>query len=446
MRSRRSMVLYLCCTLLLSITTNTAFAYQNTSTVPKTPRDNLRKPNDKDSTDKDDKKPSPRTTTRKTYSRAELLARTRMLTSSRMPNMWGDFFDGTPYPLTLKNPGGLPEEWLNDFTPSTTINPPNPGGSVNTQPPGLRLPRTGGLALRRVKLAENSSPLPMDRWIGNYNLFDNVDGIGDVTRFTLGVEKTFDDGLKSFEARISFAHTLSSNQIYRSPIGAPPFVTQNLDDEFGNLVLTYKQIIRPLDDGIVTAGIGIGLPTADHQLLFNREEVDPVLLMKVHNDAVHLMPFIAFMRQPSDKLVIQGFAQVDFATSGNPVLIRSETGPGPLTNSAKIEAVPLLFLDLGLAYKWIENREGLINAITPLLELHYSLGMRDRDQLQSGQAEPPIFDFESSGRISVLNLTAGVSLQLGDSIFVRPAFSIPLSNGAGASYDYEFGVHVNILR
>jgi hypothetical protein len=434
MRSRRSMVLYLCCSLLLSISTNTAFTNQDTSSVPKTPPENVRKPKDKVSTEKDDKKPTPRTISRKTYSRAELLARTRMLASSRMPNMWGDFFDGTPYPLTLKDLSILPAEWL-----SGTASP-------NTELRGLRLPRAGGLALRRVKLAENSSPLPMDRLIGNYNLFDNVDEIGDVTRFTFGVEKTFDDGLKSFEARMSFAHTLSSNQIYRTPVGAPPFVTQALDDEFGNLVLTYKQVIRPLDDGIVTAGIGIGLPTADDQLLFNRAEENPLLLMKVHNDAVHLMPFIAFMRQPNDKLMIQGFAQVDFATSANPVLIRTEAGQGPLTNAAKIEDVPLLFLDLGLAYKWIENREGLINAITPLLELHYSLGMRDRDQLQPGQDGPPIFDFETSGRISVLNLTAGASLQMGDSIFVRPAFSIPLSNGAGASYDYEFGVHVNILR
>jgi hypothetical protein len=286
----------------------------------------------------------------------------------------------------------------------------------------------------------------MDRWIGNYNLFDDVDRIGDVTRFTFGAERTFDDGLKSFEARISFAHTLSSTQIYKVPVGNLPFVTQNLDDEFGNLVLTYKQIVRPLDDGIVTAGIGISLPTADDQFLFNQNAADPILLMKVHNDAVHLMPFIAFMRQPNDKLMIQGFAQVDFATSANPVLIRTSAGSGPLTNAAKIEAVPLLFLDLGLAYKWIENREGLINAVTPLLELHYSLGMRKRDQLQFDQNEPSVFNFETSGRISVLNLTAGASLQMGDSIFVRPAVSIPLSNGAGASYDYEFGVHVNILR
>jgi hypothetical protein len=72
--------------------------------------------------------------------------------------------------------------------------------------------------------------------------------------------------------------------------------------------------------------------------------------------------------------------------------------------------------------------------------------MRNRDQLQLDPTQSAPFDFESSGRISVLNLTAGTSLQMGESIFVRPAFSIPLSNGAGASYDYEFGVHVNILR
>jgi len=425
----------MCGFLALSLNANAAFAYQDASDVPQKPLDKESKPKADDSETKDDKKPAPKPAARKTYTRAELLARTRMLADSRMPNMWGDFFDGTPYPLTLNDLSILPPEWLNEST--------SPGAQLR----GLRLPRAGGLALRRVKLAENSSPLPMDRWIGNYNLFDNVDRIGNVTRFTFGAEKTFDDGLKSFEARISFAHTLSNNQIYKVPVGSSPFVTKHLDDEFGNLILTYKQIVRPLDDGIVTAGIGIALPTADDQFLFNQNTANPALLMKVHNDAVHLMPFIAFMRQPNDKLMIQGFAQVDFATRGNPVLIRTTPAPSPLTDAAKIEAVPLLFLDLGLAYKWIENRQGLINAVTPLLELHYSLGMRNRDQLRFGESgPPPIFDFEPSGRISVLNLTAGASLQMGDSIFVRPAVSIPLSNGAGASYDYEFGVHVNILR
>ncbi len=434
MHYRQYLVLLMCGFITLSLSTNTIFAYQDTSDVPPKPLDKQTKPKTDDSDAKDDKKPPTKPTVRKTPTRAELLARTRMLTDSRMPNMWGDFFDGTPYPLTLNDPAALSNDWLNE-------------SNASSEPlRGLRLPRTGGLALRRIKLAENSSPLPMDRWIGNYNLFDNVDSIGDVTRFTFGAEKTFDDGLRSFEARISFAHTLSNNQTYKVPVNGPPFVTQNLDDEFGNLVLTYKQVIRPLDDGIVTAGIGISLPTADDQFLFNQDAADPILLMKVHNDAVHLMPFIAFMRQPNDNLMIQGFAQVDFATTGNPVLIRTSALPGQLTNAAKIKEVPLLFLDLGLAYKWIENRDGLINAVTPLLELHYSLGMRNRDQLQFPPTAPQVFNFETSGRISVLNLTAGASLQMGDSIFVRPAVSIPLSNGAGASYDYEFGVHVNILR
>ena len=434
MHYRQYFVLLLYGFITLSLSTNAIFAYQDTSDVPPKPLDKQTKPKADESDAKDDKKRPTKPTVRKTPTRAELLARTRMLTDSRMPNMWGDFFDGTPYPLTLNDPAALSNDWQNE------------SNSSSEPLRGLRLPRTGGLALRRIKLAENSSPLPMDRWIANYNLFDSVDSIGDVTRFTFGAEKTFDDGLKSFEARISFAHTLSNNQIFRVPVNGPPFVTQNLDDEFGNLVLTYKQIIRPLDDGIVTAGIGVGLPTANDQFLFNQGAANPILLMKVHNDAVHLMPFIAFMRQPNENLMIQGFAQVDFATTRNPVLIRTFAQPGQLTNAAKIEDVPLLFLDLGLAYKWIENREGLINAVTPLLELHYSLGMRDRDQLQFPPTVPQVFNFEASGRISVLNLTAGASLQIGDSIFVRPAVSIPLSNGAGAGYDYEFGVHINILR
>ncbi|MGY8733337.1 MAG: hypothetical protein ACKVK0_14455, partial [Pirellulales bacterium] len=166
------------------------------------------------------------------------------------------------------------------------------------------------------------------------------------------------------------------------------------------------------------------------------------------NDAAHLLPFIAFVRMPTDKLFIQGYAQADFASSANPALALTDNGAPELSPIAKIKDVPLLFLDIAFAYKWIEDREGWINAVTPLLELHYSMGMSRRDRLQFHPPSPfnGAFDLGAPDRISVLNLTAGASLQLGDSIFVRPAVSIPLSNGAGASYDYEFGVHVNILR
>ena len=111
MRSRQYLVLFVCGFMALSLSTNTAFTYQDTSDVPPKPLDNKSKPKTDDSDVKDDKKPTPKPAVRKTYTRAELLARTRMLADSRMPNMWGDFFDGTPYPFRIINPLGLADDW-----------------------------------------------------------------------------------------------------------------------------------------------------------------------------------------------------------------------------------------------------------------------------------------------------------------------------------------------
>ena len=445
MHSRLSKVLVSCCFIVISLSATALFAYQDTTDVPPKSPDKESKPETDDSKTKDEQKPAPKPKVRKTYTRAELLARTRMLADSRMPNMWGDFFDGTPYPLNFNDRTVFPPDWNvngEGGTGTTTTGPGGGGGSSALPPPPPRIPRAGGLASRRVKLAENNSPIPTDRWILNHNYFNDVDGIGDVNRYTFGFEKTFAEGLKSFEVRFSFANTLSNAQIFNGTLNT---VSRIRSDEAGNLVLNYKSVIWGLDDGVITAGIGVALPTADDQFLFNPSGQ---LLMKFHNDAAHLLPFIAFVRMPTDKLFIQGYAQADFASSANPALALIDNGSPELSPIAKIKDVPLLFLDIAFAYKWIEDREGWINAVTPLLELHYSMGMSRRDRLQFHPPSPfnGAFDLGAPDRISVLNLTAGASLQIGDSIFVRPAVSIPLSNGAGASYDYEFGVHVNILR
>jgi hypothetical protein len=445
MHSRLSKGLVSCSFIVISLSATALFAYPDTTNFPPKNPDKESNPKTDDSETKDKQKPAPRPKVRKTYTRTELLARTRMLADSRMPNMWGDFFDGTPYPLNFSDRTVFPPEWIvngEGGTATTTIGPGGDGGSSALPPSPPRIPRAGGLASRRVKLAENNSPIPTDRWILNHNYFNDVDGIGDVNRYTFGFEKTFAEGLKSFEVRFSFANTLSNAQIFN---GALNTVSRIRSDEAGNLVLNYKSVIWGLDDGVITAGMGVALPTADDQFLFN---TSGQLLMKFHNDAAHLLPFIAFVRMPTDKLFIQGYAQADFASSANPALALTDNGAPELSPIAKIKDVPLLFLDIAFAYKWIEDREGWINAVTPLLELHYSMGMSRRDRLQFHPPSPfnGAFDLGAPDRISVLNLTAGASLQLGDSIFVRPAVSIPLSNGAGASYDYEFGVHVNILR
>ena len=48
------------------------------------------------------------------------------------------------------------------------------------------------------------------------------------------------------------------------------------------------------------------------------------------------------------------------------------------------------------------------------------------------------------GRFDVLNLTLGVNIILNDSMTIRPAMVIPLSDGNDRQFDYEAMVQVNI--
>ena len=67
-----------------------------------------------------------------------------------------------------------------------------------------------------MKIAENTSPMPRDRLIFDYGYFDNVPlapGGVNVNRLTLGFEKTFLDGMMSFELKAPMASTVDSTVV-----------------------------------------------------------------------------------------------------------------------------------------------------------------------------------------------------------------------------------------
>ena len=112
MHSRLSKGLVSCSFIVISLSATALFAYPDTTNFPPKNPDKESNPKTDDSETKDKQKPAPRPKVRKTYTRTELLARTRMLADSRMPNMWGDFFDGTPYPLNFSDRTVFPPEWI----------------------------------------------------------------------------------------------------------------------------------------------------------------------------------------------------------------------------------------------------------------------------------------------------------------------------------------------
>jgi hypothetical protein len=350
--------------------------------------------------------------------RDEMLKRARELRLAGVKPMWGDFFGGLPINALVTSDTTPPPLW-----PDTALD-----GEIYQFAPG------GGVSYRRIKLAEGNSALPTDRFIANYSYFNDVLDIGDVNRYTLGFERTFDDGMRSIELRMPIASTLAADQV----IGVP---TQ-FDTQVGNLSLAYKAIIAIQGSTLTSAGLGISIPTAPDSRLLNEFGDE---LIRVDNQAVHLLPFISWIGTAGDRLTWQAFVQFDVDSNGNPLVIAGPTGPTP---AGRLSDVTLLFADLGMSYRWLEDREGMIRTVTPFAEIHYSGTFENIPSLEFGQPGDFQLNLAPQGvRYDVVNLTLGAHLQMGDNLFVRPGIVIPLrEDDIDRQFDYEVGVQVSVLH
>ena len=111
-----------------------------------------------------------------------------------------------------------------------------------------------------------------------------------------------------------------------------------------------------------------------------------------------------------------------------------------------LQDATLLFADAAVGYRWIEEREGLVKAVTPMLELHYTSTLNESDSFQFDIGTVGFDIVDEALRYNILNLTAAVDLKLSDRLFIRPAMSFPLRTGSDRLYDFEAGIQVNLLH
>lgn len=216
---------------------------------------------------------------------------------SSMPYMIGDAFGGGTQSLQVSN---------TVFTlvagPVTTVN-------QFTIPSG-----TSGGVVGQTKLVEGFSPIPQDRVYFNYSYFNQVPlsatGVN-VNRFTPGFEKTFWDRQASVEFRTPMASTLDSTI---SGNGA----TLVNHPEFGDLFTSVKFLLLADEQTAFTGGMSLTAPTAN-DILFTNAPGSTIQELRIHNDAVHLQPFLAMRTTPTERTFFQGLFQVDVPTSGNRV-------------------------------------------------------------------------------------------------------------------------------
>jgi len=331
-----------------------------------------------------------------------------------VPNMFGDFF-------------GLGGQVVaNESTIGHAVSP---------------LPLAG--ASRRVKVGEDNKAVPMDRVHFMYNHFHNAldfnasEFPGDpgrksfsVDRFTLGVEKTFLCGRASVELRMPLA---GEADFQRTTFGVS-------GGSVGNLAVLVKAVVWKTCNASAVIGLGVDLPTGD--------DVDGYansLDYTLHNQSVHVLPYVGVTGSPSPCMFYHGFLQVDVPTSGNPIDVTDTfvTDTPQQVALGELNEQTALYVDLGAGYWFYRRRcsRGL-TGLAGVVEVHYATTLNDADLLSytSPNSVTSLSFGNTANRIDQTNVSIGVHSELARCTVFRVGAVFPLNDDEDRSFDSEIQV------
>jgi hypothetical protein len=333
------------------------------------------------------------------------------------PNMFGDFFN-------------------------------NVGGSVLLTTGYADLPLAAGS--RRVKIAENDNALIQDRVFFLYNHFEDAlqmrstplypltptERSFSVDRYTFGLEKSL-NCCWSIELRMPLA-------------GQTEFQTPNFGisgGSTGNLAVIVKRSIYESDDTAVSVGMGIDTPTGSNVQGYASIISPKINYFTVHNDAVHLLPYIGFVRAPTRRFFYQGFAQVDVPTNGNRIDYQNTFGSSIINSGTYgvLNEQNLLYLDLsGGCWLYRNQCARGLTGLASVLEFHYTTTLQDTDVIQrTAYPAPFLITFENfANRVDIVNLTVGLHAEFANHTLCRVGGVFPLSSGDNRSFNSEVQVQV----
>lgn len=358
---------------------------------------------------------------------------TAAASDSIVPYMVGDFFSA---PITFASSTVI----FDTTTVVTTVNSGYmPGDNVG-----------------RLKVSENNSSLPRDRVFMNWSYYGGVPGTTSdlfLHRFSPGFEKTFFNRMTSIEVRVPFASTLDSTGFVDSttPLGPAGGITDTGTAQLGNVNLIFKGLVYASNQVFLGGGLGVSLPTANNVTL---KFANGDTVFRVENEDVRLQPYIGGLWMPNSRAYTQAFAQMDFATSGNPVFTATPPVPqfsvptGPLVRTGRYFDQPVVYLDWQAGY-WIyqtNDPSRWITAVSPIVELHYNAlagQPRTLTSASEGTATATGFGVGTARNYRILNATAAVNVLFRNRVSVMAGFMAPVANSQLRAFDYEAGVRAN---
>ncbi len=304
------------------------------------------------------------------------------------------------------------------FTPGT------PGQMICVNLPD---PSGGGL-VGRNNFFDNGSPIPQDRVYFTYNHIGNYTALGsgfDVNRYVFGAEKTFFNGLFSVECRLPFAGTANSDQVAGQSLSVDQV-------ELGNLGLACKVVLYRNASFLVSAGLGVSLPTAsDSRMFLNGKPV-----IDIQNRAVLLEPLAGVVWAPSSSLYTQVGVQFDLDPSGNPVQVLSTTGN--LYRAGVIRDQTYAFLTAAVGYWVYESQDSWLTRVALQGELHYDSSFGSQGSVQDTNVNISYLN----NHVNALYATGGVVCRLARFADLAVGLSLPI--GGERLSDWNLTAQVNL--
>jgi hypothetical protein len=288
----------------------------------------------------------------------------------------------------------------------------------------------------RVKMSEDNSPIPRDRFIFTYDSFGDVpltpNGIG-VNRFQFGLEKTFLDGRWSAEVRLPFAGTLASTYAQGAEV---------TDMEFGNMRLALKRLLTSSRYLTVSTGLAVSLPTAKDQTVLSL--LDNSILYRFRNKSVQLEPYVAALFTPTDRLFGQVWTSVNFDASGSDLSWNPNVFGG--SGSADVWDLPILSVDGQIGYWLIQDGRGALRRLAPFAELHWNQTIAQRELIDAvGDRTTGLGLSVSAIGTKELNLSAGLLCQVGDNLNLSIGAAVPLLQRPDRTFNWQVGVRASYL-
>ena len=199
----------------------------------------------------------------------------------------------------------------------------------------------------------------------------------------------------------------------------------------GNMAVITKRLLHRNDISSSVLGFGLSLPTGTN-VSGNVDDVG----YSFQNEATHIVPYLGYLRTPNDRSFFHAFLTGDVAANGNPIFAstigQSSIELGTLTPQS------LMSIDVGMG-RWLyrDSQAPVVTGIASMLEFHYTTTLSDADEIGS-VIDTTILEFGNRrNRSDVLNITAGIHVELGQDTSLRVAAALPITEDPDRDFDAE---------